>query len=463
MNNIRNGPTHSATRDLIEAQVAPFITCLEAMGYAANTLCTKQAALRRFLAWRKRLKLPGKEPDESEVAKFLARSSQLGPKRRCLASTALLGFLEHLRGRKIITTCASEVAETASSALEKRYTDFLRNEKGLAELSLQVYLPMVAILLGYLEKEHGTTSVRRLDASILRTFLFDRARDRSSEYVRLLATSMRSFLRFLYAKEETRHDLTAAIPTVRRWTQPGVPKKLTSEQVDRVLAAPDRATATGRRDYAILLLLAKLGLRSSEVLSLELGDMRWRTGEVLIRGKGGRQDLLPLPRDVGAAIARYLRLDRSSRPTARVFLRTYAPFVPLTGPASIGHIVRRLMVQAGVERPSTETLRPTARSNFSQSQQRVLFCLGPWHSSGSGHRPPVALQNIESMWLKKESRRSPVRTRSTVAGPAPHFRHKASGRMVQNWMQRQPSDAEVVHVSGAFVGGMHVLVHRSGS
>jgi len=128
MNNIRNGPTHSAARDLIEAQVAPFITCLEAMGYAANTLCTKQAALRRFLAWRKRLKPPGKEPDESEVAKFLARSSQLGPKRRCLASTALSGFLEHLRGRKIITTCSPEVAETASSALEKRYADFLRNE-----------------------------------------------------------------------------------------------------------------------------------------------------------------------------------------------------------------------------------------------------------------------------------------------------------------------------------------------
>jgi site-specific recombinase XerD len=240
---------------------------------------------------------------------------------------------------------------TASSALESRYVDFLRNEKGLAELSLHVYLPVVDDLFHYLEKEHGTTSVRRLDASILRAFLFERARDRSSESVRLLATSLRSFLRFLHARGEIRHDLTAAIPTVRRWTQAGVPKKLTPEEVDRVLDAPDRATAAGRRDYAILLLLAKLGLRSSEVISLELGDIRWRTGEILIRGKGSRFDLLPLPRDVGTAIARYLRLDRGIRPTARVFLRTYAPRVPLTGPASIGHIVRRAMVQAGVERP----------------------------------------------------------------------------------------------------------------
>jgi site-specific recombinase XerD len=259
--------------------------------------------------------------------------------------------LEHLRRHEVITTCAPEAPETAASVLERRYADFLRNEKGLAQLSLRVYLPLVPDLLRYLEKRHGTISVRRLDASMLRAFLLERARDRSSEYVRLLATSMRSFLRFLHAQGEIRYDLTGAIPTVRRWAQPGVPKKLTPEEVDRVLGAPDRATATGRRDYAILLLLAKLGLRSSEALSLELGDMRWRAGEILIRGKGGRQDFLPLPRDVGAAIARYLRLDRGSRPSARVFLRTYAPRVPLTGPASIGHIVRRAMAQAGVERP----------------------------------------------------------------------------------------------------------------
>jgi integrase/recombinase XerD len=351
MNNNNNGPNHDAACDVIAAQIDPFIAGLKTAGYAVNTLCTKRSALRRFVSWRRSLKPPGSEPDESEVAEFMASSSQLGPKHRCLASTALSGFLEHLRHHEVITTCASEAPETAGSVLERRYADFLRNEKGLAQLSLRVYLPLVPDLLHYLEKQHGTISVRRLDASMLRAFLFERARDRSSEYVRLLATSLRSFLRFLHAQGEIRYDLTAAIPAVRRWAQAGVPKKLTPEEVDRVLAAPDRATATGRRDYAILLLLARLGLRSSEVLSLELGDIRWRTGEVLIRGKGGRQDLLPLPRDVGAAIARYLHLDRGSPPTTRVFLRTYAPRVPLTGPASIGHIVRRAMVQAGVERP----------------------------------------------------------------------------------------------------------------
>lgn len=350
MNNL-NHNTPSATCDAIEAQIAPFVAGLEALGYAAKTLCTKRAALRRFISWRRRLRPPGKEPDESEVAEFLANSSELGPAHRCLASRALSGFLEHLRRREVISTCAPETPKTVSSALQRRYADFLRNEKGLAELSLHVYLPLVGDLLGYLEKHYRTSSVRRLDASILRAFLFEHARGLSSECVRLLATSLRSFLRFLHAQGEIAHDLTTAIPKVRRWTQPGIPKKLTPEEVDRVLAAPDRTTATGRRDYAILLLLARLGLRSSEILSLELGDLRWRVGEVLIRGKGGRQDLLPLPHEVGSAVARYLRLDRGHRPTTRVFLRTYAPRVPLTGPASIGHIVRRTMVQAGVERP----------------------------------------------------------------------------------------------------------------
>ncbi len=303
MNNKHNGTNHHLTCDILAAEIDPCIAGLKIAGYAANTLCAKRAAIRRFVSWRQRLKPPGKEPDESEVTEFMANSSQLGPKHRSLASTALSAFLEHLRSRKLITTCAPKAPKTPSSVLEGRYANFLRDEKGLAERSLMVYLPLVPDLLGYLTKDHGNASVRRLNASILRTFLLERARDRSSERVRLLAT-------------------------------------------------PDRATATGRRDYAILLLLAKLGLRSSEVLSLELGDIRWRTGEILIRGKGNRKDLLPLPRDVGAAIARHLRLDRGVRPTQRIFLRTYAPRVPLTGPASIGHIVRRALVQAGVERPS---------------------------------------------------------------------------------------------------------------
>lgn len=351
MNNKNCASKNSTACDVIASHIDPFIAGLKPAGYAANTISSKRAALGRFISWRRLQKHPAKEPDESQVIDFLKRSPQQGSSRRCIESAALSSFLEYLRRHAVITTCIPKAANTVSSAMERRYADFLRNEKGLAELSLLVYLPVVDDLLDYLKKKRGAAAVRRLDATMLRAFLFERARDRSSEQVRLLAISLRSFLRFLHAQGDIRNDLTAAIPTVRKWKQPDVPKKLTPAEVCRILDAPDRKTATGRRDYAILLLLAKLGLRSSEVISLELGDIRWRTGEILIRGKGTKLDILPLPRDVGAAMANYLHLDRGVRTAKRVFLRTHAPRVPLTGPASIGHIVRHTMVDAGVERP----------------------------------------------------------------------------------------------------------------
>jgi site-specific recombinase XerD len=345
------GTLHPASHDIIQGRIAAFVADLRAAGYARNTLSTKRVTLERFIRWRGRRKHSSHELTESEISEFLTKSLQIDRSRRSVASRALFDFLDYLRRRNVVTTCAAKPRETVSSALVKRYADFLRDEKGLAELSLKVYLPVAEDLLHYLEEEHGVRSVQRLDASLLRAFLFERAQARSSACVRLLASSLRSFLRFLHVQDEIPKDLTAAIPTVRRWAQPDIPKKLTPAEVKQVLEAPDPDTPTGRRDFAILLLLARLGLRSSEILSIELGDLHWKTGEMVIRGKGNRQDLLPLPRDVGAAIATYLRRDRGARPTRRVFLRTIAPRVPLTGPASVGHIVRRAMAKAGVERP----------------------------------------------------------------------------------------------------------------
>jgi site-specific recombinase XerD len=116
------------------------------------------------------------------------------------------------------------------------------------------------------------------------------------------------------------------------------------------LAAPDRSTATGRRDYAILLLLARLGLRAGEIVSLELDDLRWRNAEIVVRGKGRIVDQLPLLRDVGEALAAYLRGDRGVSATRRVFLRIWAPHIGLTGPAAVGHIVRRALAHAEIRR-----------------------------------------------------------------------------------------------------------------
>lgn len=165
-------PNHPVGCDVIEAHLDLFIAGLETAGYAANTICTKRAALRWFIGWRRRRKPAAAEVDESEVAEFLESSPPLGRNRRCLASVALLGFLEHLRRHAVITACAPGDA-TANSALESRYASFPRNEQGLAERSLQVYVPRVPDWLRYLDKRCGAVSVRRLDAGILRAFLLE--------------------------------------------------------------------------------------------------------------------------------------------------------------------------------------------------------------------------------------------------------------------------------------------------
>jgi site-specific recombinase XerD len=228
--------------------------------------------------------------------------------------------------------------------------DYLRKDRGLAENSILVYVPFVRDLLRDQVSRAGDLSVKAFDAATIRSFLLSHVRERSGEYRRLLATSLRSFFRFLFLCGDLAVDLSLSVPSVRKCQKTGIPAFLSPEEIDRVLAATDQSTATGRRDYAILLLLARLGLRAGEIVTLELNDVLWRSGEIVVRGKGRITESLPLPADVGAALARYLREDRSVREGRRVFRRVYAPPVGLTGPAAVGHIVRLSLTRAGVQR-----------------------------------------------------------------------------------------------------------------
>jgi site-specific recombinase XerD len=161
-----------------------------------------------------------------------------------------------------------------------------------------------------------------------------------------MTTAFRSFFRYLFQKGELQANLAAAVPTVADWRLSTVPKCLSSVEVKRVLKACNRRTATGRRDYAILLLLARLGLRAGEVVALQLDDINWRAGEVLVRGKGLFQDRMPLPSDVGKALASYLRRDRPACQTRRVFICIQAPRRGFANPSTLTTIVRRALDRA---------------------------------------------------------------------------------------------------------------------
>jgi site-specific recombinase XerD len=164
---------------------------------------------------------------------------------------------------------------------------------------------------------------------------------------------LRSFLQYARYQGAVTLDLAAAVPAVANWSMPSIPRAIGDEQVRQLLASIDRRTAMGRRDYAIVLLLARLGLRANEVSGLELEDINWEAGQVSVRGKRGHRTVLPLPADVGAAMAAYLRHGRPPSASRRVFLRSKAPIQGFLGQCAIGSIIRHRLHRAGIAAPTT--------------------------------------------------------------------------------------------------------------
>jgi site-specific recombinase XerD len=192
----------------------------------------------------------------------------------------------------------------------------------------------------------------RLSARDVVRFVQQQAPHLHLKRAKLLTSALRSFLRYARYRGEVALDLAAAVPVVANWSMPSIPRAIGADQARRLLASIDRCTGVGRRDYAILLLLARLGLRSGEVAFLELEDIDWDAGQVSVRGKGGQRSALPLPPDVGEAIAAYLFNGRPCSSDRRVFLRSRAPIRGFMSQAAIGSIIRHALQRTGIQTPT---------------------------------------------------------------------------------------------------------------
>lgn len=329
----------------LEAYVDSFLDEQQAAGYSPKTLAERRAMAVAFARWAETRTIAELSLGEEHVKAFIMRRPQRAATEKEQAMARR--FLAYLRARGVLPPTEFRPG-TPADALAARYTTFLRQDRGLAENSILVYAPCARGFLAYRLAQTGTLALDRLDAQTIRAFLLGRIRNQSSESSRLVTVALRSLLRFLFLRGETPRDFSAAVPTIRTYRQAGVPPLLAPEEVEQVLASPDRSTPRGRRDYAILLLLARLGMRASEVVSLELDDLRWRTAELVVRGKGPQVDYLPLLDDVGRALAEYLRHDRGTTTSRRVFLRLIPPRIGLTRPCAIDHIVRLALSRAGV-------------------------------------------------------------------------------------------------------------------
>ena len=332
--------------------VLGFIEELRSAGFAEKTLRSKRTIVASFLRWVLHGHVHCIDLGKAHLDAFLGGFRVGRNSRWRHARGILLRFLAFLHQDDRKASPLELCNGSDSSGILARYQDFLLNERGLTKQTVYVYTPLVRTAIARLAELSGSQRPCDWSAETVHAFLLGHSRNRSSEGVRMIAVTLRSLLRFLYLRGETVINLSLGVSRFQKWKLATVPTHLSPEEVEMVLSACDLSTPTGRRDHAVLLLLARLGLRAGEVVALELGDVGWRTGEILVRGKGQQRDHLPLPSDVGEALALYLRLDRGESTSRRAFLRLKAPRAGLTGPAAVGHIVRKVMAHAGVSRSS---------------------------------------------------------------------------------------------------------------
>ena len=233
--------------------------------------------------------------------------------------------------------------------LAQDFASHLRQDQALSAATIAYYVPFARQLL---TERFGRRDVDLGDlcAADVLGFVQRHARALPSR-AKMMTTALRSFLRYARYRGDINIDLAAAVPAVANWAMTSIPRAIAPDHVRRVLAHCNRHTSVGRRDFAILMLLARLGLRSGEVVALTLEDIDWEVGHLRVCGKGRRECLVPLPADVGEAIAAYLQQGRPPSATRRLFLRTHAPFRGLGRSNPLGPIVKRAFARAGIDSP----------------------------------------------------------------------------------------------------------------
>lgn len=326
--------------------LSPFAGSLMESGYADATIRSKLWLLADFGLWLVRSRVAVADLDEAHAERFIAAKGRQGRIHRGHQET-VRQLLDHLRERNVIRRVKPLLDESPLAGILARYEKHLRSERGLSAATVINYVPFVRKFLAdrFGEGPFPVEDVRSCDIS---AFVLRRAHTMSCGRAQLMTTAFRSFFRFLFQNGELQADLASCVPAVADWRLSTVPKYLTPDEVGRVLGGCDRQTSTGRRDYVVLLLLARLGLRAGEIVALQLDDIDWRAGEILIRGKGLLHDRMPLAVDVGKALASYLRVDRPACRTRRVFVCMKAPRTGFAGPSTVTTIVRRALSRAGL-------------------------------------------------------------------------------------------------------------------
>lgn len=327
-----------------------FIDSLAAKGYSRDSRRRAAWLVGDFSRWLDGRGVAAAAATEDLICAFL-RGRRCRRTPRAEDRSTLLRLLAHLTAQGIICTHLPERAPTAADQIEAEYVDYMRHERNLAPATIHSNRITARNLLTSLFADGLLTlhTVTARDVIAHVTLATKMCRPNSACRV---VGGVRAFLRFALYRGWLATDMSSHIPAPAVWSQSSIPRSLQDDQVLRTLAQCDRATPSGCRDYAIILLLARLGLRAGEVVALQLEDIDWYAGELLVRNGQTRFDRLPLPHEVGQALAQYLSEARPRCSSRHVFLRAQAPLQGFSSGTAVAAIVRRALQRAGIDAPS---------------------------------------------------------------------------------------------------------------
>ena len=327
-----------------------FVEWLERRGYRSRTIRRYVRSAHRFSLWRQSTEGLLQEFDLTALEAFGAHLHQRYSLKlpsahltqACMGARHFVALLE-ATNRLVLSTGVSPISSEPKLLVEFRH--WMRTQRGTTEATLNTYRLTLIDLVHTLGDQPS-----QYDAKTLRTFILERANRYGVARAKTMVTAIRMFLRFLIATGRCTPGLDYAIPTIAQWRLATLPKYLSEEAVERMIASCDLTTPLGLRDRAVLLLLARLGLRAGDVAALKLSDLNWQEGTVQVSGKSRRQHRLPLCQEVGDAILHYLNY-RPATDNDHVFLTTIAPIKGLSY-QSVGKISTQAIERAGIEAPT---------------------------------------------------------------------------------------------------------------
>jgi integrase/recombinase XerD len=346
----------------LERYAPGFLAELIAVGYKRVSAALQLQLMAHLSRWMAENDLGPERLSLAEAERFLAARRAAGY-TSYLSPKALAPLFGYLRELGVLPPVEALVLSPAELLLE-RYREYLIVERGLVAGTVRGYVDLVRPFVDSRVGQTGELDLAGLGPGDVLGFVLAESERRPRRAAKMLVTALRSLLGFLHVEGLITGPLAPVVPSVAFWRLSGLPRGLESEQVDRLLASCDIDTVVGRRDLAILLLLVRLGMRCGEVASVQLEDIDWRAGELLVRGKGARVERLPLPADVGEAVAAYLRHGRPADGEGRaVFMRVKAPRRAIT-PPGITQVVVSASRRAGLGEMSAHRLRHTAASEL---------------------------------------------------------------------------------------------------